>query len=121
MRQEAREHPPGGALAVGDDGQRPAHRRQRGLQARERARGHGLGHGVDGQQAHALARGHGALDGLVVEGYASVAAAAVDRTGRPVASLGLTFRSDQVDVPERVRLARAVRSVALELSRRLGA
>ena len=71
--------------------------------------------------AEEASRGWSEEDGLVVEGYASVAAAAVDRTGRPVASLGLTFRSDQVDVPERVRLARAVRSVARELSRRLGA
>jgi len=71
--------------------------------------------------AEEAARGWSEEDGLVVEGYASVAAAAVDRSGRPVASIGLTFRSDQVDVPDRVRLARAVRSVARELSRRLGA
>ena len=71
--------------------------------------------------AEEAARGWAEEDGLVVEGYASVAAAAVDRSGRPVASIGLTFRSDQVDVPERVRFARAVRTVARELSRRLGA
>ena len=71
--------------------------------------------------AEEAARGWAEEDGLVVEGYASVAAAAMDRSGRPVASIGLTFRSDQVDVPERVRLARAVRTVARELSRRLGA
>ena len=66
-------------------------------------------------------RGWSEEDGHVVDGYASVAAAAVDRTGRPVASVGLTFRSDQVDGPVRERLAGAAVSVARELSRRLGA
>jgi DNA-binding IclR family transcriptional regulator len=66
-------------------------------------------------------RGWSDEDGLVVDGYASVAAAAVDRTGRPAASVGLTFRSDQVDDRHRERLARAAVSVARELSRRMGA
>jgi DNA-binding IclR family transcriptional regulator len=66
-------------------------------------------------------RGWSDEDGLVVDGYASVAAAAVDRTGRPAASVGLTFRSDLVDDRHRERLARAAMSVARELSRRMGA
>jgi DNA-binding IclR family transcriptional regulator len=66
-------------------------------------------------------RGWSEEDGLVVPGYASVAAAAVDRTGRPVASIGLTFRSDRAASRERRRLAGLVRDVAYELSRRMGA
>lgn len=66
-------------------------------------------------------RGWSDEDGLVVEGYASVAAAAVDRSGRPAAAFGLTFRSDLVDDDARARLARAAVAVARELSRRLGA
>jgi DNA-binding IclR family transcriptional regulator len=66
-------------------------------------------------------RGWAEEDGHVVDGYASVAVAAVDRTGRPAASIGLTFRSDQVDGRARERLARAAMSVARELSRRMGA
>jgi DNA-binding IclR family transcriptional regulator len=66
-------------------------------------------------------RGWAEEDGLVVEGYASVAVAAVDRTGRPVASIGLTFRSDRVDGRARARLAGAARATAHELTRRMGA
>ena len=66
-------------------------------------------------------RGWAEEDGHVVDGYASVAVAAVDRTGRPAASVGLTFRADQVDVRDRERLARAATAIARELSRRLGA
>jgi DNA-binding IclR family transcriptional regulator len=60
-------------------------------------------------------------DGFVAPGFASVAAAALDRSGRPVASIGLTFRSERADGPMRVDLARAAMRTARELSRRLGA
>ena len=67
------------------------------------------------------AQGWAEEDGFVVPGFASVAAAAVDHSGRPVASIGLTFRSERVDEATRVDLARATRRTARELSRRLGA
>jgi DNA-binding IclR family transcriptional regulator len=67
------------------------------------------------------ARGWAEEDGFVVPGFASVAAAALDRSGRPVASIGLTFRSERVDGPMRVDLARAAMRTTRELSRRLGA
>ena len=67
------------------------------------------------------ARGWAEEDGFVVPGFASVAASALDRSGRPVASIGLTFRSDRADGPMRVELARAAMRTARELSRRLGA
>ena len=40
------------------------------------------------------ALGYAHEEGEVVEGYASVASAVLDRTGRPVASVSLTFRVD---------------------------
>jgi DNA-binding IclR family transcriptional regulator len=67
------------------------------------------------------ARGWAEEDGFVVPGFASVAAAALDRSGRPVASIGLTFRSERADGPMRADLARAALRTARELSRRLGA
>lgn len=66
-------------------------------------------------------RGWAEEDGFVAPGFASVAAAALDRSGRPVASIGLTFRSERVDHVLRTDLARAARRTARELSRRLGA
>ena len=69
------------------------------------------------EEAH---RGWAEEDGFVVDGYASVAAAALDRSGRPAASIGLTFRSDRIDVETRAELAGLVLPVAEELSRRLG-
>ncbi len=67
------------------------------------------------------AQGWAEEDGFVMPGFASVAAAAIDRSGRPVASIGLTFRSERVDEAMRVDLARSARRTARELSRRLGA
>ncbi len=64
-------------------------------------------------------RGWAAEDGFVVEGYASVAAAAGGRDGRPVASLGVTFRSDRADTAQRAALADLVVRAARELTRRL--
>lgn len=67
------------------------------------------------------AQGWSEEDGFIVEGYASVAVAAHDHSGRPVASIGLTFRSDRADRATRVHLAAQVRRAARELSRRMGA
>jgi DNA-binding IclR family transcriptional regulator len=59
-------------------------------------------------------------DGEVTPGFASVAAAAFDHTGRPVAGLALTFESPDVDSAARERLARAALAAAAELTRRIG-
>jgi DNA-binding IclR family transcriptional regulator len=66
-------------------------------------------------------RGWSEEDGFIMSGYASVAVAAHDHSGRPVASIGLTFRSDRVDVSARTALAHEAGRAARELSRRLGA
>jgi DNA-binding IclR family transcriptional regulator len=67
------------------------------------------------------ARGWAEEDGFIVAGYSSVAVAARDHSRRPVASIGLTFRSDRVDEATRAVLAREAGRAARELSRRLGA
>jgi len=67
------------------------------------------------------ARGWAEEDGYITPGYASVAVAAHDHSGRPVASIGLTFRSDQAREQDRASLAREAGRSARELSRRLGA
>ena len=62
-------------------------------------------------------------DGEVTPGFASVAAAARDHTGRPVAGLALTFQTPpdtDADRADRERLARAALTAAAELTRRLG-
>jgi len=66
------------------------------------------------------ARGWSEEDGFITEGMASVATPAVDRTGRPLASLGVTFRSSTADTGARRELADLVRGHARELGRRLG-
>ena len=65
-------------------------------------------------------RGYAEEDGYVVDGYASVAVAAIERSGRPAASIGLTFRSDRVDDSGRRRMVQLLGPAADELSRRLG-
>ncbi|MEI6373976.1 MAG: IclR family transcriptional regulator [Actinomycetes bacterium] len=83
------------------------------------------------------ARGWAEEDGFITDGFASVAAAALDRNERPVASIGLTFRSPlfphggtlsthrgsfstpSTDAEARQVLAELVRTYARELSRRL--
>jgi DNA-binding IclR family transcriptional regulator len=65
-------------------------------------------------------RGYASEDGVVTRGFASVAAAANDHTGRPVAGLAVTFRAGDVGEVERERLARAAATAAAELTRRLG-
>ena len=62
-------------------------------------------------------------DGEVTPGFASVAAAAHDHTGLPVAGLAVTFPSQpgtDAERPGRERLARAATTAAAELTRRLG-
>jgi DNA-binding IclR family transcriptional regulator len=85
-------------------------------------------HGVGPHSLSALRRvlvearraGYGTEDGEVTPGFASVAAAAHDHTGHPVAGLAVTFPAADVDGPERERLARAVIGAAAELTRRIG-
>jgi len=66
-------------------------------------------------------RGWSEEDGFIVAGYSSVAVAAHDHSGRPVASIGLTFRSDRVDGSTRTALAEKAGRAARELSRRMRA
>jgi len=68
-------------------------------------------------------RGYATEDGEVTSGLASVASAAYDHTGRPVAGVAVTFPADAVppDPPAgRRRLADAVRTCAAELTSRIG-
>lgn len=69
----------------------------------------------------ARARGYAVEDGEVSVGFASVAAAVVDHTGRPVAGLAVTFRSQAYDDDARAGLAERTALAAREISRRLGA
>lgn len=64
-------------------------------------------------------RGWSEEDGFITTGLASVAVASHDHDGRPAASVGLTFRSDQADDPARAALAVAARRCAHEITRRL--
>ncbi len=66
-------------------------------------------------------RGWAEEDGEVTPGLASVAHAAVDHTGLPVAGIALTFWSDDAPPARRAELAAAVGHAAAEVSRRLGA
>jgi len=65
-------------------------------------------------------QGYASEDGEVTPEFASVAVAASDRTGYPVAAVAVTFPSAEVDAKERERLAARVAKTAAELSRRLG-
>lgn len=67
------------------------------------------------------ARGHASEDGEITPGLASVARAAVDHTGRPVAGIAVTFAAADVDADARAGLVAAVGRAAADLSRRLGA
>lgn len=64
--------------------------------------------------------GFAAEEGTVTAGLASVAGAALDHNGHPVAGIALTYPSDEVDAALRARLVQAVRWCAGELTRRLG-
>lgn len=65
-------------------------------------------------------RGWSAEDGEITEGYASVAAAARDHTGRPAASVAVTFARDSETAPPWRALAADVGAVADRLTGRLG-
>lgn len=67
------------------------------------------------------ARGYATEEGEVTPGLASVAQAAVDHTGRPVAGVAVTFVAADVDADARERLVAAVTRAAADLSHRLGA
>ncbi len=64
-------------------------------------------------------RGWAEEDGQVTAGLASVAAAAFDHLGQPVAAIGVTFAADTHPPAERSELASAVRRAARRLTRRL--
>jgi DNA-binding IclR family transcriptional regulator len=64
--------------------------------------------------------GFASEDGEVTPGFASVAAAVHDHTGRPVAGTAVTFPAEEVSGDERVRLASRVSTAAGELTRRIG-
>lgn len=65
-------------------------------------------------------RGYASEDGEVTPGFASVAAAVHDHTGRPVAGLAVTFPAEQLDMPGRARLAEQMTKATRELTRRIG-
>lgn len=69
--------------------------------------------------AETRSRGHATEDGEVTLGYASVASAAFDHTGRPVAGVAVTIRSD-ADAPARLAaMVPAVTATAAALTSRL--
>jgi DNA-binding IclR family transcriptional regulator len=63
--------------------------------------------------------GHASEDGEVTPGFASVAAAVHDHTGRPTAAVAVTFPSGDVDDPGRAELTARVVRAAAELTRRI--
>ncbi len=65
-------------------------------------------------------RGYAREEGTVTPGLSSVARAASDHTGYPVASVALTYPTDEVGEAEVARLAAAVGRAADTLSARLG-
>jgi DNA-binding IclR family transcriptional regulator len=85
-------------------------------------------HGVGPRSLSALRRvlvevrraGYATEDGEVTPGFASVASAAHDHTGHPVAGLAVTFPAADVDGSGRERWARATIAAAAELTRRIG-
>lgn len=64
-------------------------------------------------------RGYTEEDGFITVGVASVAVPVIDQRGDPVASIGLTFRSDDVRPERRPRLAAAARRCAEDLQARM--
>jgi DNA-binding IclR family transcriptional regulator len=63
--------------------------------------------------------GHASEDGEVTPGFASVAAPVHDHSGRPAASVAVTFAAEDVDLPEREQIAHRVARAAQELTRRI--
>jgi DNA-binding IclR family transcriptional regulator len=66
------------------------------------------------------AAGFSAEDGFITAGYSSIAVAAKNHLGMPVAAIALTFRSEDVDPALRSELAGALKIAGGELSKRLG-
>ncbi|MEN9967275.1 MAG: hypothetical protein RL036_508 [Actinomycetota bacterium] len=64
--------------------------------------------------------GFSAENGFITEGFSSIAVAARNHLGIPVAAIALTFRSEDADEALRGELAGALRAAGLELSKRLG-
>ena len=64
--------------------------------------------------------GFSAEDGFITEGYSSIAVAAKNHLGLPVAAIALTFRSEDADAGLRTELANALKIAGGELSKRLG-
>lgn len=64
--------------------------------------------------------GYALEDGEVTPGYASLAAAVLDHTGHPVASVALTFPAEQVPMHRRAPLAARVIATAGTISSRIG-
>jgi DNA-binding IclR family transcriptional regulator len=58
-------------------------------------------------------------DGEISADYASVGAAALDSNGYPIASVGVTFRTDAADTAARAALGASVRTTADSLTARL--
>lgn len=73
---------------------------------------------LDELLARARERGWAIEQGDVTSGYSSVAAAAVDRNGYPVAAVGLTYRSGP-DARATAELGRAVVATAAALTARI--
>lgn len=65
-------------------------------------------------------RGLAIEDGEVTPGFASVAAAVLDHTGHPTASIALTFPQAEVPAKDRTALAERVLDTARRLTRRIG-
>ena len=66
-------------------------------------------------------RGYAEEDGFITSGFASVAVPVLGSHDEPLAAVGLTFRSEQVPVSRRPRIAEAARRCAEDLSGRLHA
>lgn len=64
-------------------------------------------------------QGYAWEDGSVTAGFASVACAVLDHTGRPAAAVTLTFRSEHVGPETRERLVRQVRQAAEQVARQI--
>ncbi|NED94303.1 IclR family transcriptional regulator [Phytoactinopolyspora alkaliphila] len=64
--------------------------------------------------------GHATESGEVTPGFASVAVAARDHAGYPIAGIAVTFAEDAVDLRVRPALAGRIVRTASDLSRRLG-
>jgi DNA-binding IclR family transcriptional regulator len=64
--------------------------------------------------------GYASEDGEVTPGFGSVAAAVLDHSGHPTASMALTFPQSEVAPKDRVMLAERVMDAARRLTRRIG-